>query len=43
MVGVIETAKSSISTFDSILKLQKEVESKLYTLGSLHIHWSFIL
>ena len=34
LVGVIETAKSSISTFDSILKLQKEVEDKIQTLGS---------
>jgi Fic family protein len=34
LVGVIETAKSSISTFDSILKLQKEVEIKIKTLGS---------
>lgn len=34
LVGVIETAKGSISTFDSILKLQKEVEIKIKTLGS---------
>lgn len=34
LVGVIETAKSSISTFDSILKLQKEIEIKLKGLGS---------
>lgn len=34
LVGVIETAKNSISTFDSILKLQKDVESKIQTLGS---------
>ena len=34
LVGVIETAKSSISTFDSILKLQKEVEVKIQTFGS---------
>lgn len=34
LVGVIETAKSSISTFDSILKLQKEVEIEIQTLGS---------
>ena len=33
LVGVVETAKSSISTFDSILKLQKEIEVKLQTLG----------
>ncbi len=33
LVGVIETAKSSIETFDGILKLQKEVDEKLQTLG----------
>jgi Fic family protein len=34
LVGVIETAKNSIETFDGILKLQKEVETKLQSLGS---------
>ncbi len=34
LVGVIETAKSSICTFDRILKLQKEVDTKIQTLGS---------
>ena len=34
LVGVIETAKSSTATFDHILKLQKQVESQLQTLGS---------
>lgn len=34
LVGVIETAKNSISTFDSILKLKEEVENKLKKLGS---------
>lgn len=34
LVGVIETAKNGINTFDSILKLQKEVEIKLQILGS---------
>ena len=34
LVGVIETAKSSIETFDKILKLQKEVGEKLQQLGS---------
>lgn len=34
LVGVIETAQSSISTFDNILKLQKETETKIQTLGS---------
>jgi Fic family protein len=34
LVGVIETAKGSIKTFDGILKLQKEVDVKIQTLGS---------
>ncbi len=34
LVGVIETAKNSVTTFDSILRLQKEVEVKIQTLGS---------
>jgi len=34
LVGVVETAKNSIETFDGILKLQKEIEIKLQKLGS---------
>jgi Fic family protein len=34
LVGVIETAKSGINTFDLILKLQKEVDTKIESLGS---------
>lgn len=34
LVGIIETAKSSISTFDKILKLQKEIGTKIQVLGS---------
>ncbi|MEK6664380.1 MAG: Fic family protein [Pseudomonadota bacterium] len=34
LVGVIETARSSIATFDNILKLQKQVEGQIQTLGS---------
>lgn len=34
LVGIIETSKKGISTFDSILKLQKEVDSKIQKLGS---------
>ncbi|MGC9967023.1 MAG: Fic family protein [Acidobacteriota bacterium] len=34
LVGLIETAKISIKTFDNILKLEKEVEAKIRTLGS---------
>ena len=34
LVGIIETAKSGIATFDNILKLQKLVETRIQTLGS---------
>lgn len=34
LVGVIETAKNSIETFDGILQLQKETEAKIQSLGS---------
>lgn len=34
LVGIIETAKSGIVTFDNILKLQKEVDASLQALGS---------
>ena len=34
LVGVIETAKNSISTFDKILKLQKDIETRIQRLGS---------
>ena len=34
LVGVIETAKSSISTFDRILKLQQDIELRTQQLGS---------
>lgn len=34
LVGIIETAKGGISTFDSILKLQQEVERQIRTFGS---------
>ncbi len=34
LVGIIETAKSGIGTFDNILKLQKETEGKIQTLGN---------
>jgi len=43
LVGVIETAKSSVSTFDNILKLQKEVEIKIQTLGSRSFNAQLIL
>lgn len=34
LVGVIETAQNSIKTFDDILKLQKEAEASIQSLGS---------
>ena len=34
LVGIIETAKASIETFDNIMKLQKEVDSKIQGLGA---------
>jgi Fic family protein len=34
LVGVIETAKSGIETFDNILKLRKQVEAQIQSLGS---------
>ncbi|NQW40344.1 MAG: Fic family protein [Cryomorphaceae bacterium] len=34
LVGVLETSRASINTFDNILKLQAEVDAKLQTLGS---------
>jgi len=34
LIGIIATAKSSIATFDKILKLQKQVETQIQTLGS---------
>lgn len=34
LVGLIETAKNGVSTFDAILKLKKETELKLQSLGS---------
>jgi len=34
LVGIIETSKNGVKTFDGILKLQKEVEEKIKSLGS---------
>lgn len=34
LVGIIETAKSGIETFDGILQLQKVVDNKIQSLGS---------
>lgn len=38
LVGIIETAKGGIATFDNIMKLQKEVDQKLQTLGARAKH-----
>ncbi len=43
LVGVIETAKNGIETFDGILKLQKEVEGKIQDLGSRSSNAGLIL
>ncbi|MFO8018528.1 MAG: hypothetical protein R6U96_07825 [Promethearchaeia archaeon] len=34
LVGIIETSKNGIKTFDNILQLQKKVESEIQKLGS---------
>lgn len=34
LVGIIETAKGSIMTFDNIMKLQREVDAKIQGLGA---------
>lgn len=34
LVGIIETAKSGITTFDNILRLEKQVDSQIQTMGS---------
>ena len=34
LVGIIETTKSGINTFDQIMKLQKDIETKVQSLGS---------
>lgn len=34
LVGIIQTAKNGITTFDSILRLQRKVEAQIHTLGS---------
>lgn len=34
LVGIIETTKNGIETFDNVLKLKKEIDIKIQTLGS---------
>lgn len=43
LVGIIETSKKGILTFDNILKLQKEVEGKIRSLGSRSLNAQLIL
>lgn len=43
LVGIIEIAKNGINTFDGILKLQKDVEVKLQTLGNRSYNAQLIL
>jgi Fic family protein len=43
LVGVIETAKSSIAAFDKVLKLQQETEKKLQSLGSRYANASILV
>lgn len=38
LVGIIETAKSGIETFDAVLKLKKETEDKIQKTGSRSNH-----
>ena len=43
LVGVIETAKGGVETFDKILKLKKQTEDKINTLGTRAGHAKVIL
>lgn len=43
LVGVIETAKNSIATFDKILKLQQDIETRLQGLGSRSANASAVI
>ena len=43
LAGVIETAKSSISTFDRVLKLQQEVDDRIQRLGRRANNASIVL
>jgi Fic family protein len=38
LVGIIETAKNGVQTFDNVLKLKKEVEEKIFKKGSRTNH-----
>lgn len=43
LIGVIETSKSSIDTFDKILKLKDEIEAKIQTLGSRSVNAKIVI
>jgi Fic family protein len=43
LVGIIETANSGIKTFDGILQLQKDCDTKLQTLGSRAVNAKKVL
>ena len=43
LVGVVETAKNSIATFDKILKLQQDVEIRLQSLRSRYANANAIV
>lgn len=43
LVGIIETAKNGITTFDNILQLQKAVESSIQKLGSRAVNASKVI
>lgn len=43
LVGIIQTAKSGIATFDNILQLQKKVEVQIHTLGSRYANAQKVL
>lgn len=43
LIGIIETAKISVQTFDNILKLQKDVETRIRILGSRTVNAQMVL
>ncbi len=43
LVGIIETTKGGIETFDGILKLQKEVEANIQSLGSRYSNAQIVI
>ena len=43
LVGIIQTAQSGITTFDSILRLQKKTEALIHTLGSRAVNAQKVL